>query len=139
MDHSLADYITSKNVELTYKDMNHVNGYGMIRGFTTLRLRLPVLWTYAGSFVARPQCTSEIAALLRVLMISYNLETMKPRTDIQLDYTQDTFIAFGVLQIYYEQVSRSHPAHYRQVSRFHLAILERVARPKLRERHWLSK
>lgn len=33
MDHNLADYITSKNnVQLTYKDMNHVNGYGMIRG-----------------------------------------------------------------------------------------------------------
>ena len=33
MDHNLADYITSKNnVQLTYKDMNHVNHYGMIRG-----------------------------------------------------------------------------------------------------------
>ncbi|OBT86145.1 pre-mRNA-processing-splicing factor 8 [Pseudogymnoascus sp. 03VT05] len=33
MDHNLADYITSKNnVQLTYKDMNHVNSYGMIRG-----------------------------------------------------------------------------------------------------------
>ncbi|OAF57740.1 pre-mRNA-splicing factor 8 [Pseudogymnoascus destructans] len=33
MDHNLADYITSKNnVQLTYKDMNHVNSYGMVRG-----------------------------------------------------------------------------------------------------------
>ncbi|PWY91095.1 PROCN-domain-containing protein [Aspergillus heteromorphus CBS 117.55] len=33
MDHNLADYITSKNnVQLSYKDMNHTNGYGMIRG-----------------------------------------------------------------------------------------------------------
>ncbi|KAK5945647.1 pre-mRNA-splicing factor 8 [Knufia obscura] len=33
MDHNLADYITSKNnVQLNYKDMNHVNSYGMIRG-----------------------------------------------------------------------------------------------------------
>lgn len=33
MDHNLADYITSKNnVQLNYKDMNHANSYGMIRG-----------------------------------------------------------------------------------------------------------
>ena len=33
MDHNLADYITSKNnVQLNYKDMNHTNSYGMIRG-----------------------------------------------------------------------------------------------------------
>ena len=33
MDHNLADYITSKNnVKLNYKDMNHTNSYGMIRG-----------------------------------------------------------------------------------------------------------
>ena len=33
MDHNLADYITAKNnVQLTYKDMNHTNSYGMIRG-----------------------------------------------------------------------------------------------------------
>ncbi|KAI1433956.1 pre-mRNA processing splicing factor 8 [Xylaria sp. CBS 124048] len=33
MDHNLADYISSKNnVQLTYKDMNHINSYGMIRG-----------------------------------------------------------------------------------------------------------
>lgn len=33
MDHNLADYITSKNnVQLTYKDMNHTNSYGLIRG-----------------------------------------------------------------------------------------------------------
>jgi pre-mRNA-processing factor 8 len=33
MDHNLADYISSKNnVQLNYKDMNHTNHYGMIRG-----------------------------------------------------------------------------------------------------------
>lgn len=33
MDPNLADYITSKNnISLTYKDMNHVNQYGMILG-----------------------------------------------------------------------------------------------------------
>ncbi|CCX30715.1 NUC071 domain-containing protein [Pyronema domesticum] len=33
MDHNLADYITAKNnVVLNYKDMNHTNMYGLIRG-----------------------------------------------------------------------------------------------------------
>ncbi|KAJ5163270.1 uncharacterized protein N7500_005100 [Penicillium coprophilum] len=33
MDHNLADYITAKNnVQLSYKDMNHTNSYGLIRG-----------------------------------------------------------------------------------------------------------
>ena len=33
MDHNLADYISSKNnIQLNYKDMNHTNSYGMIRG-----------------------------------------------------------------------------------------------------------
>jgi pre-mRNA-processing factor 8 len=33
MDANLADYITSKNnVSITYKDMSHVNHYGLIRG-----------------------------------------------------------------------------------------------------------
>ncbi|KAI4156061.1 MAG: hypothetical protein LQ340_000549 [Diploschistes diacapsis] len=33
MDHNLADYISSKsNVQLSYKDMNHVNSFGLIRG-----------------------------------------------------------------------------------------------------------
>ncbi|ODN79735.1 pre-mRNA-processing-splicing factor 8 [Cryptococcus amylolentus CBS 6039] len=33
MDHNLADYITSKNnIALTFKDMTHINTYGMIRG-----------------------------------------------------------------------------------------------------------
>ncbi len=32
-DHNIADYITAKNnIALTYKDMNHVNSYGLIRG-----------------------------------------------------------------------------------------------------------
>ncbi|WOO77065.1 Pre-mRNA-processing-splicing factor 8 [Vanrija pseudolonga] len=33
MDHNLADYITAKNnLTLTFKDMSHINAYGMIRG-----------------------------------------------------------------------------------------------------------
>ncbi|RGB36639.1 pre-mRNA-processing-splicing factor 8-like protein [Rhizophagus diaphanus] len=33
LDHNLADYMTAKNnVVLNYKDMNHVNAYGLIRG-----------------------------------------------------------------------------------------------------------
>ncbi len=33
LDHNLADYITAKNnTTLNYKDMSHVNGFGMIRG-----------------------------------------------------------------------------------------------------------
>lgn len=33
MDHNLADYCSSKNnIVLTYKDMSHVNAYGLIRG-----------------------------------------------------------------------------------------------------------
>ena len=33
VDHNIADYITTKNnVTISYKDMKHVNSYGMIRG-----------------------------------------------------------------------------------------------------------
>ncbi|KAF9543687.1 Pre-mRNA-processing-splicing factor 8 [Mortierella hygrophila] len=33
LDHNIADYMTAKNnVSLNYKDMNHVNAYGLIRG-----------------------------------------------------------------------------------------------------------
>ncbi|KAK9710766.1 pre-mRNA-splicing factor 8, partial [Basidiobolus ranarum] len=33
LDHNIADYMTAKNnVVLNYKDMNHVNSYGLIRG-----------------------------------------------------------------------------------------------------------
>ncbi|KAJ3162383.1 Pre-mRNA-processing-splicing factor 8 [Geranomyces michiganensis] len=33
VDHNIADYMTAKNnIALTYKDMNHVNAYGLIRG-----------------------------------------------------------------------------------------------------------
>lgn len=33
LDHNLADYMTAKNnVVLNYKDMNHINAYGLIRG-----------------------------------------------------------------------------------------------------------
>ena len=33
MDHNLADYITTKNnVEISFKDMSHINSFGLIRG-----------------------------------------------------------------------------------------------------------
>lgn len=33
VDHNIADYMTAKNnIVLNYKDMNHVNSYGIIRG-----------------------------------------------------------------------------------------------------------
>ncbi|KAJ1673694.1 pre-mRNA-splicing factor 8, partial [Spiromyces aspiralis] len=33
LDHNLADYMTAKNnVALSFKDMNHINAYGLIRG-----------------------------------------------------------------------------------------------------------
>ena len=33
VDHNIADYMTAKNnVVLNYKDMNHTNAYGLIRG-----------------------------------------------------------------------------------------------------------
>ncbi|KAI1029594.1 hypothetical protein LB503_008283 [Fusarium chuoi] len=64
MDHNLADYITAKNnVQLTYKDMNHVNSYGMIRGlqfsafvfqFYGLVLDLLLLGPHRASEIAGP-------------------------------------------------------------------------------------
>ena len=33
MDHNIADYMTAKNnIVINYKDMNHTNSYGIIRG-----------------------------------------------------------------------------------------------------------
>jgi pre-mRNA-processing factor 8 len=33
LDHNIADYITAKNnVVIAYKDMSHINGYGILRG-----------------------------------------------------------------------------------------------------------
>ena len=33
MDHNIADYMTAKNsVVVNYKDMNHTNSYGIVRG-----------------------------------------------------------------------------------------------------------
>ena len=33
MDHNIADYITTKNnVEISFKDMSHINSYGLVRG-----------------------------------------------------------------------------------------------------------
>ena len=33
VDHNIADYMTAKNnIVINYKDMNHTNSYGIIRG-----------------------------------------------------------------------------------------------------------
>lgn len=33
VDHNIADYMTTKNnINLSFKDMNHTNNYGLIRG-----------------------------------------------------------------------------------------------------------
>ena len=33
MEHNLADYMTSKNnIKIEFKDMLHVNGYGLLHG-----------------------------------------------------------------------------------------------------------
>ena len=33
LDHNIADYMTAKNnVNVTFKDMNHTNSYGVVRG-----------------------------------------------------------------------------------------------------------
>eukprot|EP00357_Protocruzia_adherens_P030356 CAMPEP_0114989014 /NCGR_PEP_ID=MMETSP0216-20121206/9943_1 /TAXON_ID=223996 /ORGANISM="Protocruzia adherens, Strain Boccale" /LENGTH=1597 /DNA_ID=CAMNT_0002351907 /DNA_START=96 /DNA_END=4889 /DNA_ORIENTATION=- len=64
MDHNLADYMTTKNnVVINYKDMNHTNSYGLIRGlqfasfifqYYGLTLDLLVLGLHRGSEIAGP-------------------------------------------------------------------------------------
>ncbi|KAF9434505.1 Pre-mRNA-processing-splicing factor 8 [Entomortierella beljakovae] len=64
LDHNIADYMTAKNnVSLNYKDMNHVNAYGLIRGlqfssfifqYYGLILDLLVLGLQRGSEMAGP-------------------------------------------------------------------------------------
>ncbi|RHZ47197.1 hypothetical protein Glove_587g9 [Diversispora epigaea] len=70
LDHNLADYMTAKNnVVLNYKDMNHVNAYGLIRGlqfasfifqYYGLILDLLLLGLQRASEMAGPpQCPNE--------------------------------------------------------------------------------
>lgn len=64
LDHNLADYITGKNnITLTFKDMNHTNSYGLIRGlqfasfvvqFYGLILDLLILGLHRASEMADP-------------------------------------------------------------------------------------
>lgn len=62
MDHNLADYITAKNnVQLTYKDMNHVNSYGMIRGLQFSAFVLQFYGLVLDLLLLGPQRASEIA------------------------------------------------------------------------------
>ena len=62
MDHNLADYITSKNnVQLTYKDMNHVNSYGMIRGLQFSAFVFQFYGLVLDILLLGPQRASEIA------------------------------------------------------------------------------
>ncbi|KAG9252809.1 putative pre-mRNA processing splicing factor [Emericellopsis atlantica] len=62
MDHNLADYITSKNnVQLTYKDMNHVNSFGMIRGLQFSAFVFQFYGLVLDLLLLGPQRASEIA------------------------------------------------------------------------------
>lgn len=62
MDHNLADYITAKNnVQLTYKDMNHVNSYGMIRGLQFAAFVFQYYGLVLDLLLLGPQRASEIA------------------------------------------------------------------------------
>ncbi|EFY95645.1 component of U4/U6-U5 snRNP complex PRP8 [Metarhizium robertsii] len=62
MDHNLADYITAKNnVQLTYKDMNHVNSYGMIRGLQFSAFVFQFYGLVLDLLLLGPQRASEIA------------------------------------------------------------------------------
>ena len=64
LDHNIADYMTSKNnVNITFKDMNHTNSYGLLRGlqfasfvmqFYGLMLDLLVLGLTRASELAGP-------------------------------------------------------------------------------------
>jgi pre-mRNA-processing factor 8 len=62
MDHNLADYITAKNnVQLTYKDMNHVNSFGMIRGLQFSAFVFQYYGLVLDLLLLGPQRASEIA------------------------------------------------------------------------------
>lgn len=62
MDHNLADYITAKNnVQLTYKDMNHVNSYGMIRGLQFSAFVFQYYGLVLDLLLLGPQRASEVA------------------------------------------------------------------------------
>ncbi|KAG8165724.1 hypothetical protein KVR01_004276 [Diaporthe batatas] len=62
MDHNLADYITAKNnVTLTYKDMNHVNSYGMIRGLQFSAFVFQYYGLVLDLLLLGPQRATEIA------------------------------------------------------------------------------
>jgi pre-mRNA-processing factor 8 len=67
MDHNIADYITTKNnIQIAFKDMSHVNSYGLIRGlqfssfvynYYALILDLLILGLNRGSELAGPSNT----------------------------------------------------------------------------------
>ncbi|KAK3301644.1 NUC071 domain-containing protein [Chaetomium strumarium] len=62
MDHNLADYITAKNnVTLTYKDMSHVNSYGMIRGLQFSAFVFQYYGLILDLLLLGPQRATEIA------------------------------------------------------------------------------
>ncbi|KAK2072313.1 hypothetical protein P8C59_006673 [Phyllachora maydis] len=62
MDANLADYITAKNnVTLTYKDMSHVNSYGMIRGLQFSAFVFQYYGLILDLLLLGPQRASEIA------------------------------------------------------------------------------
>jgi len=63
VDHNIADYMTAKNnVVISYKDMSHTNGYGLIRGlqfssFIAQVCTLPTCCVQRSLLAARPLIT----------------------------------------------------------------------------------
>ena len=50
VDHNIADYMTAKNnVTINYKDMNHTNSFGIIRGLQFASF----IVQYYGAFLSR--------------------------------------------------------------------------------------
>jgi len=99
MDSSLANYITAKNnVTLSYKDMSHVNAYGLIRGlqfssfviqFYGLVLDLLMLGLNRASQLAgSPKMPNEFARFRDV-----NVETSHP-IRIYMRYLDQVYIVF---------------------------------------------
>ena len=62
MDHNIADYMTSKNnCVIAYKDMQHTNGFGLIRGlqFSAFLVQVRNLLRHnSHRYVIAPKCPS---------------------------------------------------------------------------------
>lgn len=56
VDHNIADYMTAKNnVVISYKDMSHTNGYGLLRGLQFASFIVQVrVWACSAAGVHAP-------------------------------------------------------------------------------------